>query len=71
MASGRVSGVPRSLLLVHIGKGLASVVHNLVGTLQQVVDLIVHFELAVVLVHVADLALLIGCPNIFLEVLGV
>jgi hypothetical protein len=46
-------------------------VHNLVGTLQQVVDLIVHFELAVVLVHVADLALLIGCPNIFLEVLGV
>lgn len=71
MASGRISGVPRSLLLVHIGKGLASVVHNLVGTLQQVVDLIVHFELAVVLVHVADLALLIGCPNIFLEVLGV
>ena len=71
MASGRICGVPRSLLLVHIGKGLASVVHNLVGTLQQVVDLIVHFELAVVLVHVADLALLIGCPNIFLEVLGV
>ena len=71
MASGRISGVPRSLLLVHIGKGLASVVDNLVGTLQQVVDLIVHFELAVVLVHVADLALLIGCPNIFLEVLGV
>jgi len=71
MASGRISGVPRSLLLVHIGKGLASVVHNLVGTLQQVVDLIVHFELAVVLVHVADLPLLIGCPNIFLEVLGV
>ena len=71
MASGRISGVPRSLLLVQIGKGLASVVHNLVGTLQQVVDLIVHFELAVVLVHVADLALLIGCPNIFLEVLGV
>jgi len=71
MASGRISGVPRSLLLVHIGKGLASVVDNLVGTLQQVVDLIVHFELAVVLVHVADLALLVGCPNIFLEVLGV
>jgi hypothetical protein len=71
MAKGSVSGVPRSLLLVHIGKGLASVVHNLVGTLQQVVDLIVHFELAVVLVHVADLALLIGCPYIFLEVLGV
>jgi len=71
MASGRISGVPRSLLLVHIGKGLASVVDNLVGTLQQVVDLIVNFELAVVLVHVADLALLIGCPNIFLEVLGV
>jgi hypothetical protein len=71
MASGRISGVPRSLLLVHIGKGLASVVDNLVGTLQQIVDLIVHFELAVVLVHVADLALLIGCPNIFLEVLGV
>ena len=71
MASGRISGVPRSFLLVHIGKGLASVVDNLVGTLQQIVDLIVHFELAVVLVHVADLALLIGCPNIFLEVLGV
>ena len=71
MASGRISGVPWSLLLVHIGKGLASVVDNLVGTLQQIVDLIVHFELAVVLVHVADLALLIGCPNIFLEVLGV
>ena len=71
MASGRISGVPRSLLLVHIGKGLASVVDNLIGTLEQVVDLIVHFELAVVLVHVADLALLIGCPNIFLEVLGV
>ena len=71
MASGRISGVPRSLLLVHVGKGLASVVDNLVGTLQQVVDLIVHFELAVVLVHVADLALLVGCPNIFLEVLGV
>ena len=71
MASGRVSGVPRSLLLIHIGKSLASVVDNLVGTLQQVVDLIVHFELAVVLVHVADLALLVGCPNIFLEVLGV
>jgi len=71
MASARISGVPRSLLLVHIGKGLASVVDNLVGTLQQVVDLIVHFELAVVLVHVADLALLVGCPNIFLEVLGV
>jgi hypothetical protein len=71
MASGRISGVPRSLLLVHIGKGLASVVDNLVGTLQQVVDLIVNFELAVVLVHVADLALLVGCPNIFLEVLGV
>ena len=71
MASGRIIGVPRSLLLVHIGKGLASVVDNLVGTLQQVVDLIVHFELAVVLVHVADLVLLIGCPNIFLEVLGV
>ena len=71
MASGRIRGVPRSLLLVHIGKGLASVVDNLVGTLQQVVDLIVHFELAVILVHVADLALLVGCPNIFLEVLGV
>jgi uncharacterized protein YhhL (DUF1145 family) len=71
MASGRMSGVPRSLLLVHIGKGLASVVDNLVGPFQQVVDLIVNFELAVVLVHVADLALLIGCPNIFLEVLGV
>ena len=71
MASGRISGVPRSLLLVHIGKGLASVVDNLVGTLQQVVDLIVDFELAVVLVHVADLSQLVGCPNIFLEVLGV
>ena len=71
MASGRISGVPRSLLLVHIGKGLASVVDNLVGTLQQIVDLIVHFELAVVLVHVADFAQLVGCPNIFLEVLRV
>ena len=71
MASGRISGVPRSLLLVHIGKGLASVVDNLVGPFQQVVDLIVNFELAVVLVHVADLALLVGCPDIFLKVLGV
>ena len=71
MAKGRVSGVPRSLLLVHIGKGLASVVDNLVGAFQQVVDLIVNFELPVVLVHVADLSLLIGCPDIFLEVQGV
>ena len=71
VAKGRVSGVPGSLLLVHVGEGLASVVHDLVGAFQQVVDLIVHFELAVILVHVADLVLLIGCPNIFLEVLGV
>ena len=65
MASGRISGVPRSLLLVHIGEGLASVVDNLVGTLQQVVDLIVDFELAVVLVHVADLSQLVGLPLYF------
>ncbi len=71
MASGCISGVPRSLLLVHIGKGFASVVDNLVGTLQQVIDLIVDFELAVILVHVADFAQLVGCPNIFLEVLRV
>lgn len=60
MTKGHVSGVPRSLLLVHIGEGLASVVDNLVGTLQQVVDLIVNFKLPVVLVHVTDLALLVG-----------
>jgi len=71
MAESRISGLPRSLLLVHIGKGLASVVDNLVGPFQQVVDLIVNFELPVVLVHVADLSLLIGCPDIFLEVQGV
>ena len=71
MVKGRVSGVSRSLLFVHIGKGLASVVDNLVGPFQQVVDLIVNFELPVVLVHVADLSLLIGCPDIFLEVQGV
>ena len=46
--------------LVHIGEGLASVVDNLVGTLQQVVDLIVNFELPVVFVTVTDLALLVG-----------
>ena len=71
MANGCDSGVPRSLLLVHVGQGLAPVVHNLVGPLQQVVDLIVNFELTVILVHVADLALLVGCPDIFLKVLGV
>ena len=71
MANGCISGVPRSLLLVHVGQGLAPVVHNLVGALQQVVDLIVHLELAIVLVHVADLAQLVGCPDVFLEVFGV
>jgi hypothetical protein len=34
MAESRISGLPRSLLLVHIGKGLASVVDNLVGPFQ-------------------------------------
>jgi hypothetical protein len=60
MTKGHVSGVPSSLFLVHIGEGLASVVDNLVGTLQQVVDLIVNFELPVVFVTVTDLALLVG-----------
>jgi hypothetical protein len=60
MTKGHVSGVPRSLFLVHIGEGLASVVDNLVGTLQQVVDLIVNFELPVIFVTVTDLALLVG-----------
>jgi hypothetical protein len=46
-------------------------VDNLVGTLQQVVDLIVHLELAIVLVHVADLALFVGGPDIFLEVMWI
>lgn len=71
MAKGRLSGIPGSLLLVHVGEGLASVVHDLVGAFQQVVDLKVHLELPIVLVHVADLALLVGCPDIFLKVLGV
>ena len=60
MTKGCVSRVPGSLLLVHIGECLASVVDNLVRTFQQVVDLIVHLELPVVLVHVADLALFVG-----------
>jgi hypothetical protein len=60
MAHGRIRGVPRSLLFVHVGEGLASVVDDLVGTLQQVVDLIVDLELPVVLIHVADLTLLVG-----------
>ena len=71
VAKGRVSGVPGSLLLVHVGEGLASVVHDLVGAFQQVVDLKVHLELPIVLVHVADLALFVGGPDIFLEVMGV
>ena len=71
MANGRISGLPRSLLLVHIREGLASIVDYLVGTLKEIVDLIVDFELPVVFVHVADLAQLVGSSNIFLEVLGV
>ena len=60
MTKDTVSGVPGSILLVLVGEGLASVVDNLVGTLQQVVDLIVNFELPVVFVTVTDLALLVG-----------
>jgi hypothetical protein len=60
MAQCRVRGVPRSFLLVHVGEGLASVVDDLVGAFKEVVDLIVDFELPVVLIHVADLALFIG-----------
>jgi len=60
VAQGRVSGVPRALLLVHVGEGLASIMDDLVGAFQQVVNLIVHLELPVVLIHVADLALFIG-----------
>ena len=71
MAKGRVSGVSGSLFLVHLGEGLASVGHDLVGAFQQVVDLKVHLELPIVLVHVADLSLFVGGPDIFLEVMGV
>ena len=56
MTKDGVSGISSSLFLIHVGEGLASVVHDLVGALQQVVDLIVHLQLAVILVHVADLA---------------
>ena len=71
MAKGRISGVPGSLLLVHVGEGLSSVVDDLVGPLQQVIDLKVHLELPIVLVHVTDLALLVGGPDIFLEVMWI
>lgn len=71
MTNGHVSRIPGSLLFVHIRESLASVVDNLIGTLQQVVDFEIHLELAIVLVHVANLALFVSCPDIFLKVLGV
>jgi hypothetical protein len=46
-------------------------VDDLVGPLQQVIDLKVHLELPIVLVHVTDLALLVGGPDIFLEVMWI
>lgn len=37
-----ISGVTGPLLFVHVGEGLAAVVHDLVGPFEEVVDLVVH-----------------------------
>lgn len=71
VALHRIIGVTGPLLFVHVGQSLAAVVHDLVGPFEEVVDLKVHLQLSVVLVHVADLALFVSCADVNFEVLGI
>lgn len=71
MALSSFCWVTRTFLLIHIGESLSSIVDNLIRSFEQLIDLMVYLQLAIVLVHVANLAILVGCPDVFFEIVWV
>ena len=71
MAQAHVRRISGPLLLVHVGEGLASVVHDLVGVHDDVVEGGVDLDLCLGTIAVADLPLLIPISDVLGEELWV